>query len=43
MLDSELASLHGDSTKRINEQVRRDRERFPQDFMFRLTQSEYIR
>ena len=36
MLDSDLAELYGVTTKRLNEQVRRNRERFPSDFMFRL-------
>ena len=38
--DSELAALHGVSTKRFNEQVRRNRKRFPVDFMFQLTAEE---
>ncbi len=37
MLDSDLAKLYGVSTKRLNEQVRRNRTRFPSDFMFQLT------
>jgi hypothetical protein len=40
ILDSDLAALYGVSTKRFNEQVRRNRERFPGDFMFRLTAPE---
>ena len=40
MLDKDLASLYGVETKRLNEQVRRDQERFPEDFMFRLTDAE---
>jgi hypothetical protein len=40
LLDSELAALYGVSTKRFNEQVRRNRERFPADFMFQLTAEE---
>jgi len=40
MLDSELAVLYGVTTKRLNEQVSRNRERFPTDFMFQLTDSE---
>ena len=37
MLDSDLAELYGVSTKRLNEQVQRNRGRFPADFMnFRL-------
>jgi len=37
MLDRDLAVLYGVSTKRLNEQVQRNRERFPSDFMFQLT------
>ncbi len=40
MLDADLAALYGVSTKRLNEQVRRNRDRFPLDFMFQLTASE---
>ena len=40
MLDADLAALHGVSTKRLNEQVRRNRARFPGDFAFRLTDDE---
>ncbi|HTL47912.1 MAG TPA: ORF6N domain-containing protein [Verrucomicrobiae bacterium] len=40
MLDSDLAELYGVSTKRLNEQVGRNRNRFPDDFMFRLTAKE---
>ena len=42
MLDSDLAELYGITTKRINEQVKRNIERFPDDFMFQLTQEEYF-
>lgn len=41
MLDSDLAVLYGIDTKRINEQVRRNRDRFPEDFMFQLTSKEW--
>ncbi len=41
MLDSHLAELYGVSTKRLNEQVRRNIKRFPLDFMFELTKEEY--
>jgi hypothetical protein len=41
MLDSDLSELYGVSTKRFNEQIRRNLERFPSDFMFRLTKEEY--
>ncbi len=37
MLDRDLAALYGVSTKRLNQQVLRNRERFPSDFMFQLT------
>ena len=40
MLDSDLAFLYGVETKRLNEQVKRNRERFPDDFMFQLTKEE---
>lgn len=41
MLDFELAALYGVETKRLNEQVKRNIERFPADFMFQLTQGEW--
>ena len=41
MLDSDLADLYGEETKRINEQVKRNFERFPEDFMFQLTDNEF--
>ena len=40
MLDSDLAEVYGVTTKRLNEQVKRNRERFPGDFMFQLTTEE---
>ena len=40
MLDADLAELYGVETKRLNEQVRRNIERFPDDFMFQLTANE---
>jgi ORF6N domain len=40
MLDVDLAELYGVETKRLNEQVRRNSKRFPEDFMFRLTDIE---
>ena len=40
MLDSDLAELYGVTTKRLNEQVRRNLSRFPEDFMFQLTELE---
>lgn len=41
MLDADLAELYGVSTSRLNEQVRRNIERFPQDFAFRLISEEF--
>jgi len=40
MLDADLAELYGVTTKRLNEQVRRNIDRFPQDFMFQLNEKE---
>jgi hypothetical protein len=40
MIDADLAQLYGVTTKRLNEQVKRNRERFPDDFMFQLTTEE---
>ncbi|MGH7743447.1 MAG: ORF6N domain-containing protein [Candidatus Dormibacteria bacterium] len=40
MLDSDLAELYGVTTKRLNEQVKRNKERFPADFIFQLTFEE---
>lgn len=40
MLDSDLAELYGVETKRLNEQVRRNIDRFPEDFMFEITEGE---
>jgi hypothetical protein len=40
LLDAELAALYGLTTKRLNEQVRRNRSRFPADFMFQLSGEE---
>ena len=41
MIDSDLATLYQVTTKRLNEQVRRNKNRFPSEFMFRLTAEEY--
>lgn len=41
MVDSDLANLYQVTTKRLNEQVRRNKNRFPSEFMFRLTSDEY--
>ena len=43
MLDSDLAMLYGVETRRLNEQVKRNINRFPKDFMFQLTQDEAVR
>jgi hypothetical protein len=40
ILDADLAELYGTTTKRLNEQVKRNLDRFPSDFMFRLTSAE---
>lgn len=40
ILDRELAAIYGVTTKRLNEQVKRNAERFPPDFMFQLTAEE---
>ena len=41
MLDSDLAALYEVETRRLNEQVRRNIDRFPADFMFQLTEDEF--
>jgi hypothetical protein len=41
MLDADLAAVYGVTTRRFNEQVRRNAGRFPGDFMFQLTDAEY--
>ncbi|MCE5299668.1 MAG: ORF6N domain-containing protein [Spirochaetia bacterium] len=41
MLDSDLAELYGVQTYRLNEQVKRNRARFPEDFMFQLSNEEF--
>ena len=40
MLDSDLATIYGVSTKALNQAVRRNPDRFPEDFMFQLSESE---
>ncbi len=40
MLDADLAALYGVTTKRLNEQVKRNLDRFPDDFVFQLTKQE---
>ncbi|HZV66461.1 MAG TPA: ORF6N domain-containing protein, partial [Telluria sp.] len=41
LIDSDLAALYGVATRRLNEQVRRNLERFPQDFIFEVTNDEF--
>ena len=40
MIDRDLAEMYGVTTKRLNEQVKRNKKRFPKDFMFRITKKE---
>ncbi len=42
MLDSDLATLYGVETRVLNQAVRRNRGRFPLDFMFQLTKVEWL-
>ncbi len=41
ILDSDLAAIYGVSTTRLNQQVKRNKERFPDDFIFSLTKKEF--
>lgn len=41
MVDTDLAALYGVQTRRLNEQVRRNTERFPEDFVFQVTPAEF--
>ena len=41
IMDRDLAALYGVETKRLKEQVKRNIERFPEDFMFELSKSEF--
>ena len=41
LLDADLAAFYGETTKRLNQQVNRNRERFPEDFMFQLNAEEF--
>ena len=41
LIDADLAALYGVETRRLNEQVRRNRERFPEDFIFELDREEF--
>lgn len=40
IIDRDLAEIYGVETRRLNEQVKRNLERFPEDFMFQLTREE---
>jgi hypothetical protein len=40
MLDADPADIYGTTTKRLNDQVKRNRGRFPEDFTFQLTEEE---
>ena len=42
MLDADLAELYQVPTKRLNEQIKRNHSRFPEDFMFQLTKEEFM-
>ena len=41
MLDSDLADIYGVPTSRLNEQVKRNTERFPEDFVFKRSTEEW--
>ena len=41
VLDTDLAAFYGETTKRFNQQVNRNRARFPEDFMFQLNEEEF--
>lgn len=41
VLDADLAAFYGETTKRFNQQVNRNRDRFPEDFMFQLSEEEF--
>ena len=41
ILDADLAGLYGVETRRLNEQVKRNADRFPEDFMFQLSLEEF--
>ncbi len=41
IIDSDLAALYGVETRRLNEQIRRNIDKFPEDFMFQLTKDEF--
>jgi len=42
MLDSDLAALYGVETRTLNQAVKRNKMRFPEEFMFRLTKAEWL-
>jgi len=42
ILDADLAEIYGVTTKRLNEQVKRNADRFPEDFMFQLTPRDWV-
>ena len=42
LLDSDLAAIYGVTTKALNQAIKRNAERFPEDFAFRLTEGEYL-
>ena len=42
IVDRDLAEIYGVETRRLNEQVKRNPDRFPEDFMFQLTKEEAI-
>lgn len=43
LLDADLATFYGETTKQLNQQVNRNRARFPEDFMFQLTDEEFAK
>ncbi len=43
LLDSDLSKIYGETTARLNQQVRRNADRFPTDFAFQLTKEEFAR
>ena len=43
ILDADLAALYGVETRRLNEQMKRNKDRFPKSFAFQLTKSEWER
>lgn len=42
ILDADLATIYGVTTKRLNEQVKRNAKRFPGDFLFQLSRAEFV-